>query len=148
MAVISLSLRPSLLPPTTSSSSSSSSYCGGINLRTHKNFIAINSSSPFASSTVYTKGSSSRFGIVFAASGDYYATLGIPKSATNKEIKAAYRKLARQVCMFHFEFGVFYWFRELVVADVLRKTSCRTFPQFENGFVWPLNFSMRIGMIY
>lgn len=28
---------------------------------------------------------------------DYYATLGIPKSATKSEIKSAYRKLARKV---------------------------------------------------
>lgn len=34
--------------------------------------------------------------VVMAASGDYYSTLGIPKSASVKEIKAAYRKLARQ----------------------------------------------------
>jgi DnaJ-class molecular chaperone len=27
---------------------------------------------------------------------DYYATLGVPKTATPKEIKAAFRKLARQ----------------------------------------------------
>lgn len=30
------------------------------------------------------------------ASVDYYSTLGVPKSATSKEIKAAYRRLARQ----------------------------------------------------
>ncbi|HLB75572.1 MAG TPA: DnaJ domain-containing protein, partial [Candidatus Dormibacteraeota bacterium] len=27
---------------------------------------------------------------------DYYATLGVPRTASEKEIKAAYRKLARQ----------------------------------------------------
>ncbi|RWW35607.1 hypothetical protein BHE74_00059448 [Ensete ventricosum] len=31
------------------------------------------------------------------ASADYYSTLGVPKSASGKEIKAAYRRLARQV---------------------------------------------------
>lgn len=30
------------------------------------------------------------------AAADYYSTLGVPKSATSKDIKAAYRKLARQ----------------------------------------------------
>lgn len=35
--------------------------------------------------------------MVVAASSDYYSTLGVPKSASSKEIKAAYRKLARQV---------------------------------------------------
>ncbi|MFS7920648.1 putative DnaJ domain, Chaperone J-domain superfamily [Helianthus anomalus] len=33
--------------------------------------------------------------MVFAAA-DYYSTLGVPKSATIKDIKAAYRKLGRQ----------------------------------------------------
>lgn len=37
--------------------------------------------------------------MVFAAA-DYYSTLGVPKSATSKDIKAAYRKLARQVLGF------------------------------------------------
>ncbi|XP_068636796.1 uncharacterized protein [Aristolochia californica] len=33
---------------------------------------------------------------VVTAAADYYATLGVPKSASSKEIKAAYRRLARQ----------------------------------------------------
>ncbi|CAA7406955.1 unnamed protein product [Spirodela intermedia] len=33
---------------------------------------------------------------VVAASSDYYSVLGVPKSADGKEIKAAYRRLARQ----------------------------------------------------
>eukprot|EP00262_Sarcandra_glabra_P007492 TRINITY_DN20338_c0_g1_i1.p1 TRINITY_DN20338_c0_g1~~TRINITY_DN20338_c0_g1_i1.p1 ORF type:complete len:495 (+),score=76.26 TRINITY_DN20338_c0_g1_i1:159-1643(+) len=36
------------------------------------------------------------FRIIVAASADYYMTLGVAKSATIKDIKAAYRKLARQ----------------------------------------------------
>ncbi|KAK8955997.1 hypothetical protein KSP40_PGU006921 [Platanthera guangdongensis] len=34
--------------------------------------------------------------VVVAASADYYSALGVSRSANNKEIKAAYRKLARQ----------------------------------------------------
>lgn len=42
--------------------------------------------------------SARRFGrAVVVAAADYYSTLGVPKSANSKEIKAAYRKLARQV---------------------------------------------------
>lgn len=37
------------------------------------------------------------FANVITASADYYSTLGVPRSASNKEIKAAYRRLARQV---------------------------------------------------
>lgn len=38
---------------------------------------------------------------VIFASADYYSTLGVSKSANSKEIKAAYRRLARQVCNLH-----------------------------------------------
>lgn len=103
MAVISLSLLP---PPP---SSTHSCFCaGGIHLRSHNNFLSIHSS-PFPStfSNSNTKFSSGtrpkRFHTVFAASSDYYSTLGVPKSATGKEIKAAYRRLARQVS-FYFPF--------------------------------------------
>ncbi|CAN8233366.1 unnamed protein product [Cochlearia groenlandica] len=43
------------------------------------------------------RGSNRRSVVVLAASsGDYYSTLGVPKSANSKDIKAAYRRLARQ----------------------------------------------------
>ncbi|XP_027340719.1 uncharacterized protein LOC113854079 [Abrus precatorius] len=90
MAVISLSL----FPP-----SSCPCFCGTIHLRSHSNFISIHSPSPLPFSSISNpklSPSPRRFHTVFAASSDYYSTLGVPKSATGKEIKAAYRRLARQ----------------------------------------------------
>ncbi|XP_034696161.1 chaperone protein DnaJ [Vitis riparia] len=72
-----------------SSSSSSSFFTGGTHFRTHKSLACVNL--PSSSSL-----SSKRVSVVVAASSDYYSTLGVPKSASGKEIKAAYRKLARQ----------------------------------------------------
>ncbi|XP_042497810.1 chaperone protein dnaJ A6, chloroplastic-like [Macadamia integrifolia] len=40
--------------------------------------------------------SSKHLSTVITAAADYYSTLGVPKSASVKEIKSAYRKLARQ----------------------------------------------------
>ncbi|XP_034695486.1 chaperone protein dnaJ A7A, chloroplastic-like isoform X2 [Vitis riparia] len=71
-----------------SSSSSSSFFTGGTHFRTHKSLACVN----LPSSSL----SSKRVSVVVAASSDYYSTLGVPKSASSKEIKAAYRKLARQ----------------------------------------------------
>ncbi|KAF7843251.1 Chaperone protein dnaJ [Senna tora] len=88
MAIATSLAFPSLLQPSTSSSSSC--FFGGVHLRSHQNFISVHS--PSSSSSL----SSRRLRIVAVASGDYYATLGVPKSATGKEIKAAYRRLARQ----------------------------------------------------
>lgn len=86
-----------------SHSSSSSFLAGGTHLRSHKNFAALTLSAdscPFGGSKLNSsnaRSSTYRFGrSVVCASGDYYATLGVPKSASGKEIKAAYRKLARQ----------------------------------------------------
>ncbi|KAI5660476.1 hypothetical protein M9H77_29269 [Catharanthus roseus] len=74
--------------------SSSSFFAGGTPLWAHKKFISISVSS---SSQFSKKISARRFGrLVVAAAADYYSTLGVPKSATGKEIKAAYRRLARQ----------------------------------------------------
>lgn len=109
-AASSLSLLPSPLtfPPSerfsasSSSASSSSFFHGGTHLRFHQNFLSAHSysfnSSPSSPNSQFNKRVSSRrrLGIVVSASGDYYATLGVPKSADSKEIKAAYRKLARQ----------------------------------------------------
>ena len=71
------------------SSSSSSFFTGGTHFRTQKSLACVY----LPSSSL----SSKRVSVVVAASSDYYSTLGVPKSANSKEIKAAYRKLARQV---------------------------------------------------
>ncbi|KAF3450901.1 hypothetical protein FNV43_RR06990 [Rhamnella rubrinervis] len=105
----SLSLRPSsslsfasdrphlLFPPSTSASYCSSSSSSFLLFGTHQSFISIYSCSPTLSSKFNGRVSAKRgFGRVITASGDYYATLGVPKSASSKEIKAAYRRLARQ----------------------------------------------------
>lgn len=103
MATTSLSLLPSSIsfstdrPSTSASSFSSSSstlFHGATSLRSHKSFSSLTSSSSLKSNPRFSK---NRFGTVLAASGDYYSTLGVPKSASSKEIKAAYRRLARQV---------------------------------------------------
>lgn len=118
----SLSLRPSsslsfvsdrpylLIPSSTSASSCSSSSSSFLFLGTHQSFISLYSCSP--SSTKFNSRVSAKrgFGPVITASGDYYATLGVPKSASGKEIKAAYRRLARQVVMnFIFFFFLGFW---------------------------------------
>ncbi|KAJ4718419.1 Chaperone DnaJ [Melia azedarach] len=103
--VTTLSLLPSSLNfhhSSTSAASSSSSFLnGGTHLRSHKNFasvsLTVDSSTFGAPKFNNARDSARRFGrTMVSASGDYYATLGIPKSASSKEIKAAYRKLARQ----------------------------------------------------
>ncbi|CAI9113964.1 OLC1v1037526C1 [Oldenlandia corymbosa var. corymbosa] len=78
------------------SSSSSSFLAGGTHLWGQRKFVSLCvSSSP--SSQLNRRISPRRFRrLIVAASADYYSTLGVPKSASNKEIKAAYRKLARQ----------------------------------------------------
>lgn len=89
-------------PETTSLSSSSSSSF--LSVGTSKSLISLYSYSPTSSSRVCAKRG---FGSVITASGDYYATLGVSKSASSKEIKAAYRRLARQVLMFIWVFLIF-----------------------------------------
>ncbi|CAA3023262.1 Molecular chaperone (superfamily) [Olea europaea subsp. europaea] len=51
-----------------------------------------------------------RFGSVVVAAADYYSTLGVPKSADSKEIKSAYRRLARQVLNPAWHFGFLFYF--------------------------------------
>ncbi|KAM6585963.1 hypothetical protein CsatB_012965 [Cannabis sativa] len=82
--------RPHLVISSTTSLSSSSSSSSSSFL-SHKSLISLHSK-------LYTRRVCGKrgFGSVITASGDYYATLGVPKSASGKEIKAAYRKLARQ----------------------------------------------------
>ncbi|KAB2612780.1 dnaJ-like protein 1 [Pyrus ussuriensis x Pyrus communis] len=109
MAAAALSLLPSssssphlLFPPSSSSSSSSSAsssslfVSGGTHLRTHVCLSSSPSSSSSSTSSPWKFSTKRSVGRVYAASGDYYATLGVPKSATSKEIKVAYRRLARQ----------------------------------------------------
>ncbi|KAH7565015.1 hypothetical protein JRO89_XS09G0109900 [Xanthoceras sorbifolium] len=102
-AASTLSLLPSSLSfshSTNSSATSSSFFNGGTHLRSHKSFASITLTAYFSGASKFNNArvSARRFRptIVNAVSGDYYATLGVPKSASSKEIKAAYRRLARQ----------------------------------------------------
>ncbi|KAL0463942.1 UNVERIFIED_CONTAM: Chaperone protein dnaJ A6, chloroplastic [Sesamum latifolium] len=92
----SLSLTPqnqrNLLPPLGSSSSCFSA--GGDPLWANRKFLRVSLSS---ATQLHKKMAARRFGrVVVVAAADYYSTLGVPKSASSKEIKAAYRRLARQ----------------------------------------------------
>ncbi|XVF86425.1 hypothetical protein PTKIN_Ptkin18bG0038900 [Pterospermum kingtungense] len=107
-ATTSLSLLPSSLSfPTErrSNASQASSSCfsvfvnGGSRLRSHDSFACVSSfssSSPSTCSRRLNNGRQRFRTVVVAASGDYYDTLGVTRSASGKEIKAAYRRLARQ----------------------------------------------------
>ncbi|KAG9131340.1 hypothetical protein Leryth_006189 [Lithospermum erythrorhizon] len=94
-----VSLYPSFTPDQllhttpTSCSSSPFSTCPTYYKRTNTISLKLLSqnSCPFITST---KINVKRF--VVRAATDYYSTLGVPKSASVKDIKAAYRKLARQ----------------------------------------------------
>ncbi|WCJ40528.1 Chaperone protein DnaJ [Euphorbia peplus] len=83
--------------PSTSSSLSPSTYLSSSSFFPTARFpSSFTSPLPCTSSKFRTKASSSRLGPTINASADYYATLGVPKSASSKDIKAAYRKLARK----------------------------------------------------
>ncbi|XP_043724486.1 chaperone protein DnaJ-like [Telopea speciosissima] len=64
---------------------------GGLSLRRHQLSLSF-SFSQFNKKRFVSK----RFSTLITAAADYYSTLGVPKSASIKEIKAAYRRLARQ----------------------------------------------------
>ncbi|KAL4589088.1 hypothetical protein LXL04_001990 [Taraxacum kok-saghyz] len=88
------------LPSPSPSASSSSPFFGGGTLSFTRSSSSNNNKScvSFSSSPQFNKKRYRKRGgglLVFAAA-DYYSTLGVPKSATVKDIKAAYRKLARQ----------------------------------------------------
>ena len=100
MATAALSLlppssSPNLLFPPPSPSPSSSFPLGGA----RRGFVSLTSTRS-NNSTAKRRFST----VVAAASGDYYATLGVSKAATSKEIKTAYRRLARQVRLIRHEF--------------------------------------------
>ncbi|KAF5776972.1 putative Heat shock protein DnaJ, cysteine-rich domain superfamily [Helianthus annuus] len=87
-------------PSTSPSSSSSSSYFfngGTATLLFTRNPNTYKTCCVSFSSSQFNKFHGNRRGgfLVFAAA-DYYSTLGVSKSATSKDIKSAYRKLARQ----------------------------------------------------
>ncbi|KVH93053.1 DnaJ domain-containing protein [Cynara cardunculus var. scolymus] len=90
-------IRDSSASPSSPSSSSSSFFGGGTLLFTrstnNKSCVSFSSSSQF-NKKLYGKRRGG--GVLVFAAADYYSTLGVPKSATVKDIKAAYRKLARQ----------------------------------------------------
>lgn len=99
MAASSLSVVPpsslSFITERSHSYSSSSSFVIGGN---HKRFTSLHSWHSISPSRLNARVSAKRgAGPVITASGDYYVTLGVPNSASSKEIKAAYRRLARQV---------------------------------------------------
>ncbi|KAI3712062.1 hypothetical protein L1987_70611 [Smallanthus sonchifolius] len=74
------------------SPSSSSSFFAGGTLSFTRSTNSFSSVSQFNNRLYGNR----RGGFFVFAAADYYSTLGVPKSATGKDIKAAYRKLARQ----------------------------------------------------
>ncbi|XP_023761740.1 uncharacterized protein LOC111910192 [Lactuca sativa] len=89
-------IRDPLPSPSPSASSSSSFFGGGTlsftRISNNRSFVSFSSPSQFNRKKYGKRGG----GFCVFAAADYYSTLGVPKSATGKDIKAAYRKLARQ----------------------------------------------------
>ncbi|KAJ4954072.1 hypothetical protein NE237_030904 [Protea cynaroides] len=63
----------------------------GLSRKSHHSSLSLSFSQPNKN-----RFRSKRFSTLITAAADYYSTLGVPKSASSKEIKAAYRKMARQ----------------------------------------------------
>ncbi|KAI3868725.1 hypothetical protein MKW98_008810 [Papaver atlanticum] len=94
--------KPTLFTSSIHNTRNISTYCSN---RRHKKPLQFlyssynqnNSTNKFFFSSSFSSTRKRRFGgIVIRAAADYYSTLGVPKSATSKDIKAAYRRLARQ----------------------------------------------------